>query len=1173
MDTNTYTVSATESLGRDRDHTETDSPDDWRDHGGANASAPSPGERNIDVGSIVVRNAPNGTGDAVGATSLRVNDSLELYAAGYDPTGALIGDVECTWSATGTLDSVPAGPAPNTTFTAQTVNTTGTIVAEDTEGNTDQTGTISVIDPTDTIAIESGATATLDPVVHVDGEMNTTLYARFNDSSMPAVDTFKITFKIRNDVYTVVDNATIADPDLTIVDEGGGAYNASYRYDPPSTLPAGRYDLYFAVENANGSSAADPFSANPDELKIVTAAAATKTLYLHETGATDIMNTTVGSATQTVRVANDASVYWYQSPPLAGDLILDGTIVAALYLDPTAATWFLGEIRDPDATVTISAGGTVVGSKTLNDITNTGWYNFAIEPPTTVVNAGERISLNFTTSGAWAGWGGQDGYIDLTYDSATYDSHLDLSTSTYIDIEAISTHNATDTSEIFSQSEEVVAHINVSDPLGVYDIATVNATVLDPDGEVLGGLDDVAVSDIYAEDGSSVPYWRIYTFDLTLPADAPNGTYTIVVDAYESNGVVDTDETYFFVLGAWGVELYPDHEAVAQPDSSIDFSFNLANIGKNTDTYDLAPSASSEGWPSELYSAGTLLAEDTDGDGEWDWIFDDYDSNSNNRPDITLASLESAPLTLRKAVPPNTEGRTDTTSLVATSATDSTINDSVTATTVVTSTQATKTLHLHESGSSYPMDTLTGTATNTVRVMNDATHTWTQAPAFAMPFSLTGHPLVHLSIEPTPGTWLFFAAYPDVTVTLSYDGTTIGSTTIQDLSSAQFYTFDITPLATAIPAGAALDLEVAVANADMGDDIGYIDVSFDLSTYDSRVDLTTDTFVDVASVSTYNATGAETDLFDAGETVTVRANITDPLGAYDVSAALDITSPNGTQGDLVNDSAMSFVTSGPSTLPYWSIYEYEYILPAEDVNGTYTIEVRGIETNGVTANGTATFTNIGAAVDVSPGHGKTAPTTGINVTFSHYIENEGQFTDRFDIEIGTDRGWPTALYHDIDGDGALDGTDPLMARDSDGDGSWDLVNTTFYDTDGDGMPDLGEMAPAEMEYILLELAIPADAPVPSQENITITATSNIDDAVSDSSVDWVVVIPEYRTILVPLAIVTVLFVSIRRRRKRSVGPDDEGENMDHETEKNDRAKTKADRRMDGDGGEVFLYCP
>jgi hypothetical protein len=94
------------------------------------------------LSSIRINASEGAAGLPVGNVTLTVDESLDLYAAGYDAEGNYRGLTESQWSTGGNLD-VFGATATNITFTPQTANTAGTIIATS-GGFIDQTGTITV---------------------------------------------------------------------------------------------------------------------------------------------------------------------------------------------------------------------------------------------------------------------------------------------------------------------------------------------------------------------------------------------------------------------------------------------------------------------------------------------------------------------------------------------------------------------------------------------------------------------------------------------------------------------------------------------------------------------------------------------------------------------------------------------------------------------------------------------------------------------------------------------------------------------------------------------------------------------------------------------------------------------------------------------------------------------
>ncbi len=96
------------------------------------------------VDSVVVRTAANNGGSPVGAVSLTTDDSTTVYAAGYDSGDNFVADVSVTWRTIGGLDASGNPTGTSFTFSPDTANTTGKIIADHATAKDDSTGTITV---------------------------------------------------------------------------------------------------------------------------------------------------------------------------------------------------------------------------------------------------------------------------------------------------------------------------------------------------------------------------------------------------------------------------------------------------------------------------------------------------------------------------------------------------------------------------------------------------------------------------------------------------------------------------------------------------------------------------------------------------------------------------------------------------------------------------------------------------------------------------------------------------------------------------------------------------------------------------------------------------------------------------------------------------------------------
>ena len=121
--------------------------------------------------------------------------------------------------------------------------------------------------------VAAGATQAVPAQVDRIGSDATTLSADFTDADQPGVAAFTVSFSVREPDETTVVYLVLDQPDgsggVTIADNGGGSYTASYVYNPGDAQPTGFYDLYFSVSDG-ADQAVDGFTNNPNELQVIT---------------------------------------------------------------------------------------------------------------------------------------------------------------------------------------------------------------------------------------------------------------------------------------------------------------------------------------------------------------------------------------------------------------------------------------------------------------------------------------------------------------------------------------------------------------------------------------------------------------------------------------------------------------------------------------------------------------------------------------------------------------------------------------------------------------------------------------------------------------------------------------------------------------------------------------
>jgi uncharacterized repeat protein (TIGR01451 family) len=181
----------------------------------------------------------------------------------------------------------------------------------------------------------------------------------------------------------------------------------------------------------------------------------------------------------------------------------------------------------------------------------------------------------------------------------------------------------------------------------------------------------------------------------------------------------------------------------------------------------------------------------------------------------------------------------------------------------------------------------------------------------------------------------------------------------QFFSSLQMYSVVLDTGGIQVPAGSTFSLQVSNLTSGSGQR------SIDLVPYDggnySRVELDSATIINVDSVQTWTAAwngGAQQGTWNPGNTLFVRAQISDPFGSFDISSAtISLVDPDG--NTVVNDAGMTGQGSAAgcgSTGSATCIYQYQYAVPASPTFGAWTIRVTGNEgVEGVTDVGVGSF--------------------------------------------------------------------------------------------------------------------------------------------------------------------------------------------------------------------------
>ncbi len=526
-------------------------------------------------------------------------------------------------------------------------------------------------------------------------------------------------------------------------------------------------------------------------------------------------------------------------------------------------------------------------------------------------------------------------------------------------------------------------------------------------------LDNLQVIFNVTKEGGGYSYQNSTTVNLSIPysetvkvsfplnlSTLSYGKYKVSFRTNLSNDQNTSNDEAWIYINIVSFTVEPDQSATSNPGSEVFYNLSAQNYG-SSGRFDVNITQSTKGWTTRLYESGLIIAEDTDGDGTWDYINSSYDTNSNNLPDIFIP-YGSSNITISKVIPSSALlGETDFTTLDFVNVS---IHDDVTLTTKTPEPPTVqKTFYLHNTL------TLNTTKPNLVssytQISPNSLQSWQQIPKFADDFNVVGEIRIPLWLSSST------SATHTVAVSLLYtNGLTsyvLGSQTkILSLTTIPtLETFNITLSSQqTIPRDNYFILRIENSKT-----TATLNVYHDF-THPSRIITNTTTYIRVLSV----------DENVVESNATIIANITDPIGSYDiVEAKLTVYYPNGTL--YIDNATMNLVSTDSNTPSLWKIYNYSFYLP---VAGEYNGIVYGIESNGVKSNLTFTVTL-----------GKTI--------VGRVLEDASPLGINYNEDVGI-KNVTVALLKD-DGDGVLDFDDKIVGLNKTNESgyySFEIANTT-----------------------------------------------------------------------------------------------------------------------------------
>ena len=234
------------------------------------------------------------------------------------------------------------------------------------------------------------------------------------------------------------------------------------------------------------------------------------------------------------------------------------------------------------------------------------------------------------------------------------------------------------------------------------------------------------------------------------------------------------------------------------------------------------------------------------------------------------------------------------------------------------------------------------TAAETAQALgNNQTLSWVLSPALQLPTTLAvGNISIPLWLSRSPG---FAPRTVEVTLTNSVTGVVgVDQQTISPPNSPTEFVFVVNNTrSTPYPAGSTFTLSIRQTSFFSLASSTQVHPNGSAGNY-SHVSLNSNTVINVDNVQAFDAaypSGAPVANLTPGQTVYLRAQVSDPFGSFDIaSAAVTLVRPDTTVA--INQAAMTRVAdSGAAT----ATYELAYVLPGASISGTWTANVLAIE--------------------------------------------------------------------------------------------------------------------------------------------------------------------------------------------------------------------------------------
>ncbi len=831
------------------------------------------------------------------------------------------------------------------------------------------------------------------------------------------------------------------------------------------------------------------------------------------------MNWTVGSSAETIQlIANSlpllntysyAYASWDYEQPLCENLTVNLPVVLLQ----------VNDIKNDSGTDYLNIS--LIG-KSGNTRLLVGFWNNSLQSGKLKANSPNLIPLQVVHSTIPKGYtmalnitfmsnfnAAEEDYIKITYNGSSItsdDSYLSFTANGMSITDLYTENNGTRVSN-FTKGDTVSIFANITDPLGFKHINSdaVNLSVQDALGHVI--LSNSKMS-VYTNTSCYGVFYFSFVLDGIVIDNSSTlyafvGKYNISVEAQNNEA---TPEHVSMNASFW-VNSNVRH-AVSKwlfvPSGKYHawFRHRIDNTGDGDDVYNFQIN-SNDAPPFEVSiyrdvdnnkiidSKDVLYAIYNSSRGGWVYIRNDTDKN--NEPDITVMQgdkvrfIMQVNLSLSETEP---DSYVNITIASFTGNSSFTVHDEA-----ILRASDNKTLYLGVGSSENTLYPELGSSEGEESRVTSAQ--WVQESSFINDFTLTGNITVTMYI------YTRFATTGNVSLYMD-DGTYIGGANITLVQrETEAYTVSFVPEISLIPKGHGVYL-VFTADNDC-------DIYFNTSSYPSKINFTTTSYIYAQNVILYNVTSdgsyVEQSNYSAGDEIHVSTKIIEPFGSYDIkSVSAEILAPDGSSSNLTLG-----LEEDDTSLGYY-IYGADYSLPADSYAGTYWVKVTAEEGNGV-INYTYTSFSIACNISISPHNNGT---TGTTVWYYHDIWNNGSGTDIITVEVSSTAPSNITLYVYDSSNSQWD----LVAYSNTGTG-WSWVNSS-YDINDDGNPDfvVGEHSSVRIKVRVISSA-------------DVNTTLSVDDSVlgnscSDSAVDYTKV-PELSVYILPL-VIPALMILLRKKK-------------------------------------------